>query len=148
MLWKNEVWVYDNFGETSHNSDVIMSAMAFQSTDVSIGYSNVCSGAYQIKHKSFASLVFVRGIHRSPVNPAQRASNAENVSIWWRHHVYWNRPTIYPRPRETFVKLMKLLFQSNPSSVLAQTKLILFLDRGRFIRQDIISQDVLESRSH
>ena len=21
--------------------------------------------------------------------PAQRASNAENVSIWWRHHVLW-----------------------------------------------------------
>ena len=28
-----------------------------------------------------ASLVFVRGINRW-----QRASNAENVSIWWRHH--------------------------------------------------------------
>ena len=28
----------------------------------------------------------------SPVTgefPAQRASNAENVSIWWRHHVLW-----------------------------------------------------------
>ena len=21
--------------------------------------------------------------------PAQRASNTENVSIWWRHHVFW-----------------------------------------------------------
>ena len=21
--------------------------------------------------------------------PAQRASDAENISIWWRHHVYW-----------------------------------------------------------
>ena len=30
----------------------------------------------------------------SPVTgefPAQRASNAENVSIWWRHHVSWYR---------------------------------------------------------
>ena len=30
----------------------------------------------------------------SPVTdeyPAQRASNAENVSIWWRHHVRWPR---------------------------------------------------------
>ena len=27
--------------------------------------------------------------------PAQMASNAENVSIWWRHHVMWyGRPTI------------------------------------------------------
>ena len=29
------------------------------------------------------SLAFVRGIHRWPVH---RASGAENVSIWWRHH--------------------------------------------------------------
>ena len=28
----------------------------------------------------------MRGIHRRPVN-SQRTSNAENVSIWWRHHV-------------------------------------------------------------
>ena len=31
----------------------------------------------------------------SPVTdefPAQRASNAENVSIWWRHHGYWKSP--------------------------------------------------------
>ena len=30
----------------------------------------------------------------SPVTgefPAQRASNAENVSIWWRHHILWIR---------------------------------------------------------
>ena len=28
------------------------------------------------------------GIHRWPVKkPAQMASNAQNVSIWWRHHV-------------------------------------------------------------
>ena len=31
-------------------------------------------------------LAFVREIHRRPVFPAQRASTAENVSIWWRHH--------------------------------------------------------------
>ena len=30
--------------------------------------STVCSGAEQIKHESFASLAFVRGIHRSPVD--------------------------------------------------------------------------------
>ena len=38
-----------------HDDDVIMSAMAFQITGVSIVASN--------------------------------ASNAENISIWWRHHV-------------------------------------------------------------
>ena len=33
------------------------------------------------------SLAFVRGNHRGPVNsPHKWPSNAENVSIWWRHH--------------------------------------------------------------
>ena len=52
-----------------HCSDVIMSAMASQITSVSIVYSSVCSGADQRKHQSFASLAFVRGIHRRPVIP-------------------------------------------------------------------------------
>ena len=49
-------------------SDVITSATASQITCVSIVYSTVCSGADQIKHHSSASLAFVRGIHRRPVN--------------------------------------------------------------------------------
>ena len=42
----------------------------------------------QRNHQSSASLAFVRGSHRWPVNSPQRASNAENVSIW-RHHEWW-----------------------------------------------------------
>ena len=38
----------------------------------------------------------MRGIHRWPVNSPQKASNAENASIWWRHHdmdlAVWQRP--------------------------------------------------------
>ena len=45
-----------------------MSAMASQITGVSIVYSTVCSGADQWKHQSSASLAFVRGFHRWPVN--------------------------------------------------------------------------------
>ena len=52
----------------SHWSDVIMTAMASHITSASIVYSSVCSGADQRKHQSSASLAFVRGIHRSPVN--------------------------------------------------------------------------------
>ena len=29
--------------------------------------------------------------------PAQMASNTEDVSIWWRHHVYWNISTSTPK---------------------------------------------------
>ena len=52
----------------SRYSDVIMRAMASQITDVSIVDSTVCWGADQIKQQRFASLAFVRGIHRWPVN--------------------------------------------------------------------------------
>ena len=71
--------------ELFHYSDVIMSAMASQIVGISIVSSAVCSGADQIKHLSSASLA----LWREPVTgrfPSQRASNAENVPIWWHHH--------------------------------------------------------------
>ena len=56
-----------------HYSDVIMSAMASQITSITIIYSTVYSGADHRKHKkSSASLAFVRGIHRWPVNPPHK----------------------------------------------------------------------------
>ena len=45
-----------------------MSVMASQITSLAIVYSTVYSGADQRKHQSSASLAFVRGIHRWPVN--------------------------------------------------------------------------------
>ena len=51
-----------------HYRDVIMSAMASQITSLTIVYSTVYSGADQRKHQSPASLAFVSGVHRWPVN--------------------------------------------------------------------------------
>ena len=51
-----------------HNSDVIMATVTSQITSLTIVYSTVYSGADQRKHQSSASLAFVRGIHRWPVN--------------------------------------------------------------------------------
>ena len=51
-----------------HYSDVIMNAMASQITRLTIIFSFDYSGADQTKHQSYASLAFVRGIHRGPVN--------------------------------------------------------------------------------
>ena len=60
-------------------SDVIMSAMAYYITSLTIVHSTVYSGA----DKSPASLAFVRGIHRWPVNSPHkgRASNEEKFSF-------------------------------------------------------------------
>ena len=49
-------------------SDVIMGAIASQITGVSIVNLTVCSDVDQRKHQSSASLAFVMGIHRRPVN--------------------------------------------------------------------------------
>ena len=51
-----------------HYDDVIMSAITSQITCLTIVYSTVYPGADQSKHQSSASLVFVWGIHRRPVN--------------------------------------------------------------------------------
>ena len=62
-----------------HHSDVIMSSMASQITSLTIVYSTVYSGADQRKHQSSASLAFVRGIHRSPVNSPHKGPVTRKV---------------------------------------------------------------------
>ena len=52
----------------NHYNDIIMGAMASQITSLAIVYSTVYAGADQRKHQSSASLAFVWGIHRWPVN--------------------------------------------------------------------------------
>ena len=59
---------------TSRLGDVTMSPMASQITSLTIVYSTVCSGADQRKHKSSASLAFVRGILRGPGNSPHKWS--------------------------------------------------------------------------
>ena len=54
--------------QNMHYSDVIMGTIASQITSPVIVYSTVYSDADQRKHQSSASLAFVWGIHRGPVN--------------------------------------------------------------------------------
>ena len=42
--------------------------------------------------------------------PAQRASNTENVSIWWRHHAIASFPTGQDRPVRSVVGVTKVPF--------------------------------------
>ena len=60
-LSNNSCWV-------NHYDDVIMSAIASQITSLTIVYSTVYPGADRSKHQSSASLAFVWGNHRGPVN--------------------------------------------------------------------------------
>ena len=51
-----------------HYTDVIVTTVASQITSLTVVCSIVYSGADQRKHESSASLAFVWGIHRGPVN--------------------------------------------------------------------------------
>ena len=66
-----------------------MGAIASQITSLTIIY--LLNRLFRRRSKKTSKLRVI-GIHawNSPVTgefPAQRDSNAENVSIWWRHHV-------------------------------------------------------------
>ena len=63
----------------THYNDVIMSAMASQITSLTIVYSSVYQGADQRKHQSSASLAFMRGIHRRPVNSPHKGSVTRKI---------------------------------------------------------------------
>ena len=71
ILTKTRTWnrchVHPPFNR-NHYNDVIVSAMASQITNFMIVYLTLYSGAGKRKHQSVASLAFVRGVHRWPVN--------------------------------------------------------------------------------
>ena len=72
---------------TIHYGDVILGVIASQITSLTIVYSTVYSDADKKKYQSSALLAICAGNSLVPGEfPAQMASNAENVSIWWRHH--------------------------------------------------------------
>ena len=83
-------------GTRCHYGYVIMGTIASQITSLKIVYSTVYSDADQRKHQSSASLAFFVG--NSPGTgefPTQMASNAENVSIQWRHHAVAGHATTH-----------------------------------------------------
>ena len=61
--YASEEFMIKRIWPLTHYSDVIMSVMASQITNVSIVCSTVCSSTDQWKQESYASLAFVSGIH-------------------------------------------------------------------------------------
>ena len=59
-----------------------MGAMASQITSLTIVYSVVYSGADQRKRQTPASLAFVRGTHRSPVNSPHKGPVTRNLKCF------------------------------------------------------------------
>ena len=62
-------------------------------TSLTVVYSTVYTDADQSKHQSSRHWPLCGEFTGTGEFLAQRASYAENVSIWWRHHVF-TRPTL------------------------------------------------------
>ena len=73
--WGPVLWYGNIFPDTiccEHYNDVIMNTMASQITSLTIVYSSIYPDTGQRKYQSSASLAFVRGFHRWPVNSSHK----------------------------------------------------------------------------
>ena len=95
----------------THYSDVIMGAMASQITRLTIVYSTVYSGADQRKHQSSASLAFVRGIHRWPVN-SQHNWQVPREMFPFGDVIMCNSPPVYD------IKFLQIFTHAMPAQLL------------------------------
>ena len=80
----------------NHYNDAIMTTMASQITSLTVVYSTACSDADQRKHKVPRHWPLCGEYTGTGEFPAERASYAENVSIWWRHHDYNKTAHTFP----------------------------------------------------
>ena len=77
LSWKHifiYIYVYIYRFKPHHYGNVVMSMVASQFTSLAIVYSTVYSGVDQSKYQRSASLAFVRGIHRWPVNSPHKGT--------------------------------------------------------------------------
>ena len=96
-------WRHLMANQGRHYDDIVMGAMVSQITSLTIVYSIVYSGTDERKHQSSASLAFVLGIHRGPVNSPHKGPVTQKMfpfddvimeylksvpsrpKIWWRN---------------------------------------------------------------
>ena len=103
----------------NHYNDVIIGAMASQITSLIIVYSTVYSGADQETWKLCIDGLCAGNSPGTGEIPAQMASDAENVSIWWRHHEYQVQRLIHHKrwqPYQFHDKRDKMLSYNNDLS--------------------------------
>ena len=98
--------IYNN-----HYNDVIIGAIASQITSLASVCSAVTWGAYQRKHQSSASLAFVRGIHRRPVNSPHKGPVAQKMFPFDAVIMFQCNPILYLSQRrgieyESHIKLI------------------------------------------
>ena len=108
-----QLWCIFQIARVRHYSDVIMSVMGSQITDVSIVCLTVCSGADQRKHQSSASLAFVGESTDDPWILLTKGQLRSKVPIWWRHHVKCSLKKKYLNTKgEKMAAILQTLFSN------------------------------------
>ena len=87
LIWVVHCGIWDSYSVcfvrliywSTHYCNAIMDTIASLITSFTIVYSTVYSGVDQRKHQSSASLAFVRGIHRGPVNSPHKWPVTRNM---------------------------------------------------------------------
>ena len=147
-----------------HYNDVIMGEMTYQITSLTIVYSIVYSDADQRKYQSSASLAFVRGIHRGPVNsphkwpvkrkmfPFDDVIMIKEISLssvafraWISHPLKpWN--IIIHKQKNTHISIKKIYFQEkfiNDQTEIANTFNDFFINIGPNLTKNIIKKIIV-----
>ena len=92
IIWQLRFYKHEYVGHTKskilymslcHYSDVIMGVIASEIASLKIFCSTVYTGTDQRKHQSSASLAFVRGIHRWPVNSSHKWPVTQTIVPIW-----------------------------------------------------------------
>ena len=163
--------LYTDFNFSIHYIDVIMTTIASQITSLTVVYSTVYSGVDQRKHQSSASLAFVRGIHRGPVNsphngPVTRKmfpfddvimnllsfnhSSARSMSIlitwhgniWWRHDMETSLPRRFPSQMSNNAEVWCFLWCQPEQAVDQTVRWSVIWDVIRCVVVDVRTADV------
>ena len=128
--------LYDasNVAKACHYGYVIMGVIASRITSLTIVYSTVYSDADQRKHQSSASLAFVRGIHRGPLNsphkwPVTRKMFPFDDVIMWNFKASTGENAGETRRNKTICIMERLIQESIFFSAIA---FILDSKRNRF----------------
>ena len=128
-----DVWVFNKHElahiggkDIVHYGDVTMGAIASQITSITIVYSTVYSDADQRKHQSSASLAFVWGIHRGPVNsphkwPVTRKMFPFDDVITWKPSVFAGE-----RPSSSYITALFRHFWQSTRRTKSKTQTITY----------------------
>ena len=102
----------------SHYNDVIMGTIASLITSLTIAYSIVYSDADQRKHQSSASLAFMRGSHRGPMNSShkwpvtRKMFPFDDVIMTWFSTWYLNTVFLWQHTEHcSIMKLMPIVWE-------------------------------------